>query len=221
MATYIPCFPDTVEIRTALEEMPLLELFSVYINWAHRLIPPRPRKVRVLPEFSDQIFLRDRGTRGSVAAAPAGCVEQRRTAELIARSRSQRYPCAGHSASRLQSCSESFDRRACPFYSNSPATLSLRPLAILVVRFCKSVALLFSVFLTPTQQAAAQPSEPLIYDFFDGPDPRGVRSDGTCEALGDGAAVEIVAGPDLPDLGVAELAGALDLRRLADVARRR
>ena len=42
-----------VEIRTALEEMPLLELLAVYTNWAHRLIPPRPRKVRVLPEFSE------------------------------------------------------------------------------------------------------------------------------------------------------------------------
>ena len=42
MATYIPCFPDTVEIRTALEEMPLLERLAVYTNWAHRLIPPRP-----------------------------------------------------------------------------------------------------------------------------------------------------------------------------------
>ena len=42
-----------VEIRTALEEMPLLELLTVYTNWAHRLIPPRPRKVRVLPEFSE------------------------------------------------------------------------------------------------------------------------------------------------------------------------
>ena len=42
MATHIPCFPDTVEIRTALEEMPLLELLAVYTNWAHRLIPPRP-----------------------------------------------------------------------------------------------------------------------------------------------------------------------------------
>ena len=58
MATHIPCFPDTVEIRTALEEMPLLELFSVYINWAHRLIPPRPRKVRVLPEFSARTYAR-------------------------------------------------------------------------------------------------------------------------------------------------------------------
>ena len=47
MATHIPCFPDTVEIRTALEEMPLLELLAVYTNWAHRLIPPRPS----LPEF--------------------------------------------------------------------------------------------------------------------------------------------------------------------------
>ena len=35
MATHIPCFPDAVEIRTALEEVPLLELLAVYTSWAH------------------------------------------------------------------------------------------------------------------------------------------------------------------------------------------
>jgi hypothetical protein len=47
MATHIPCFPDTVEIRTALEEMPLLEMLAVYTNWAHRLIPPRTHEAAV------------------------------------------------------------------------------------------------------------------------------------------------------------------------------
>ena len=51
IASAIPCYPATDEVRTQLKAMTLLDLLGVYMNWVQRLIPARPRKVGVLPNF--------------------------------------------------------------------------------------------------------------------------------------------------------------------------
>ena len=53
LAARIPCWPDEPTVRAELEQKQLDEVVRVYLNWARRFIPKRPREVSFSPSFWD------------------------------------------------------------------------------------------------------------------------------------------------------------------------
>jgi hypothetical protein len=51
IATTIPCWPDTPDVRNDLTEKSIHSLMLLYITWVDRFIPPRPRKVQFSEAF--------------------------------------------------------------------------------------------------------------------------------------------------------------------------
>lgn len=68
LATSIPCAPNTAQARAELDAMPLPALVTVYLNWAQRLIPVRPRKVAYGGGFWDSAALKHHAEVETLAA---------------------------------------------------------------------------------------------------------------------------------------------------------
>lgn len=52
IAKQIPKFPNDRETLSVLESKSLPSLLLAYVNWAYRLIPPRPRRVTIEPTLT-------------------------------------------------------------------------------------------------------------------------------------------------------------------------